>query len=116
MKLVLSEYSDQPDIKMPPKKDVKEQSLVQAVVELQLNGISHLSTNSIELAGSKEPSSTAPSPPSTPVNGPVDDEIEDPLCTAKSAHRITFQDVTTASFLIKGGVEYTPCPVLANRR
>lgn len=38
-------------------------------------------------------------------------DLEDPLCTAKSARKITFQDVTTASFLIKGGVEYTPCPV-----
>lgn len=96
---------------MPPKKDVKEQSLVEAVVELQLNGISHLNTSSVELAGSKEPSSTAPSPLSTPANGPVEEDFEDPLCTAKSAHRITFQDVTTASFMIKGGVEYTPCPV-----
>lgn len=38
-------------------------------------------------------------------------DLEDPLCTAKSARKISFQDVTTASFLIKGGVEYTPCPV-----
>lgn len=96
---------------MPPKKDVSDQSLLQAVVELKLNGISHLDTNNIELAGSKEPSSTAPSPPSTPANGPIVDELEDPICTAKSARRITFQDVTTASFMIKGGVEYTPCPV-----
>lgn len=111
MKLVVSEQSDQAVVKMPPKKDVKNQNLVEAVVQLQLNGVSHLDTSTIELAGSKEPSSTAPSPPSTPANGPVEDEFEDPLCTAKTAHRITFQDVTTASFMIKGGVEYTPCPV-----
>lgn len=37
--------------------------------------------------------------------------LEDPLCTARTAQKVTFQDVTTASFLIKGGVEYTPCPV-----
>lgn len=38
-------------------------------------------------------------------------ELEDPLCSPNNVQRITFQDVTTASFLIKGGVEYTPCPV-----
>lgn len=37
--------------------------------------------------------------------------LEDPLCSARTAQKVTFQDVTTASFLIKGGVEYTPCPV-----
>lgn len=40
-----------------------------------------------------------------------DSTLEDPLCTAATAKKITFQDVTTASFLIKGGVEYTPCTV-----
>src|ERR1700744_5459878 len=38
-------------------------------------------------------------------------ELEDPLCSPNNVQKITFQDVTTASFLIKGGVEYTPCPV-----
>lgn len=38
-------------------------------------------------------------------------ELEDPLCSPNNAQKITFQDVTTAAFLIKGGVEYTPCPV-----
>lgn len=39
-------------------------------------------------------------------------ELEDPLCSPNNVQRISFQDVTTASFLIKGGVEYTPCPVI----
>lgn len=38
-------------------------------------------------------------------------ELEDPLCSPNNVQKITFQDITTASFLIKGGVEYTPCPV-----
>lgn len=38
-------------------------------------------------------------------------EVEDPLCSPNNVQKISFQDVTTASFLIKGGVEYTPCPV-----
>lgn len=38
-------------------------------------------------------------------------ELEDPLCSPNNVQHITFQDVTTASFLIKGGVEYTPCSV-----
>lgn len=40
--------------------------------------------------------------------------LEDPLCSARTAQKVTFQDVTTASFLNKGGVEYTPCPVSGN--
>lgn len=39
-------------------------------------------------------------------------ELEDPLCSPNNVQKISFQDVTTASFLIKGGVEYTPCPVI----
>lgn len=39
-------------------------------------------------------------------------ELEDPLCSPNNIQKISFQDVTTASFLIKGGVEYTPCPVI----
>lgn len=38
-------------------------------------------------------------------------ELEDPLCSPNNVQKITFQDVTTAAFLIKGGVEYTPCSV-----
>lgn len=41
---------------------------------------------------------------------PEQASLEDPLCSARTAQAVTFQDVTTASFLIKGGVEYTPCP------
>lgn len=41
-------------------------------------------------------------------------ELEDPLCSPNNVQKISFQDVTTASFLIKGGVEYTPCPVDCN--
>lgn len=56
--------------------------------------------------------------PATPADRPklteVDKklrELEDPLCSPNNVQKITFQDITTASFLIKGGVEYTPCPV-----
>lgn len=56
-----------------------------------------------------------PSPSNVSEDGDVDVdvevEVEDPLCKARNAIKVTFQDVTTASFLIKGGVEYTPCPV-----
>lgn len=38
-------------------------------------------------------------------------ELEDPLCSPNNIQKITFQDVTKAAFLIKGGIEYTPCPV-----
>lgn len=38
-------------------------------------------------------------------------EIEDPFCNAKNPLKITFQDVTSAAFMIKNGVELTPCPV-----
>lgn len=40
-----------------------------------------------------------------------DDEIEDPFCNANNPLKITFQDVTSAAFMIKSGVELTPCPV-----
>lgn len=53
------------------------------------------------------PASTKTGPPSPDDDG----QLEDPLCCAKSAKKITFQDVTTAAFLIKGGVECTPCTV-----
>lgn len=39
-------------------------------------------------------------------------EIEDPFCNAKSPLKITFQDVTSAAFMIKNGIELTPCPVM----
>lgn len=39
-------------------------------------------------------------------------ELEDPLCSPNNIQKITFQDVATAAFLIKGGVECTPCSVM----
>lgn len=41
----------------------------------------------------------------------IDEEIEDPFCNANNPLKITFQDVTSAAFMIKNGVELTPCPV-----
>lgn len=42
----------------------------------------------------------------------TDDEIEDPFCNANNPLKITFQDVTSAAFMIRNGVELTPCPVI----
>lgn len=39
------------------------------------------------------------------------DEFTDPFCNADNPQIITFQDVTSAAFKIKNGIEYTPCPV-----
>lgn len=38
-------------------------------------------------------------------------DIVDPHCTAANPYRVTFQDITAAAFLIKNGIEYTPCTV-----
>lgn len=38
-------------------------------------------------------------------------EIIDPQCCAENPVRVTFQDITSASYLIKTGIEYTPCTV-----
>lgn len=38
------------------------------------------------------------------------DEFTDPFCNADNPQIITFQDVTSAAFKIKNGIEYTPCP------
>lgn len=38
-------------------------------------------------------------------------EFLDPFCNADNPQIITFQDVTSAAFKIKKGIEYTPCPV-----
>lgn len=38
-------------------------------------------------------------------------EILDPNCVATKPYRVTFQDITSAAFLIKSGIEYTPCTV-----
>lgn len=37
--------------------------------------------------------------------------IVDPYCIAEKPYRVTFQDVTSAAFLIKNGIECTPCTV-----
>lgn len=42
----------------------------------------------------------------------IDDEIEDPFCNENNPLKITFQDVTSAAFMIRNGVELTPCPVI----
>lgn len=39
------------------------------------------------------------------------DDFTDPFCNADNPQIITFQDVTSAAFRIKNGIEYTPCPV-----
>lgn len=38
-----------------------------------------------------------------------EEELIDPYCLDKNPLKITFHDVTSAAFLIKGGVENTPC-------
>lgn len=38
-------------------------------------------------------------------------DIVDPHCTATNPYTVTFQDITSAAFLIKNGIEYTPCTV-----
>lgn len=42
-----------------------------------------------------------------------DDDIPimDPNCVAEKPYRITFQDITSAAFMIKSGIECTPCTV-----
>lgn len=39
------------------------------------------------------------------------EEFADPFCNADNPQIITFQDVTSAAFKIKSGIEHTPCPV-----
>lgn len=41
----------------------------------------------------------------------VQETVSDPFCDAANPKIITFHDVTSASFKIKGGIEYTPCAV-----
>lgn len=38
-------------------------------------------------------------------------EILDPHCDPNNPQKISFHDITSAAFLIKDGVERTPCPV-----
>lgn len=39
-------------------------------------------------------------------------EIIDPNCVAEKPYKVSFQDITSAWFLIKSGIEYTPCTVI----
>lgn len=41
----------------------------------------------------------------------ADVNIVDPNCVAENPYRVTFQDITSAAFLIKSGIECTPCTV-----
>lgn len=38
-------------------------------------------------------------------------EIIDPHCTASNPYTVTFQDITSAAFLIRKGIDRTPCTV-----
>lgn len=42
-------------------------------------------------------------------------EIIDPFCSPENPVKITFQDITSASYLIKTGIEYTSCTVTIDR-
>lgn len=37
--------------------------------------------------------------------------IIDPNCGPENPYRVTFRDITSAAFLIKSGIECTPCTV-----
>lgn len=41
----------------------------------------------------------------------VAETVEDPYCDEKNPRIITFQDVCQAAFMIKGGIDVTPCRV-----
>lgn len=41
----------------------------------------------------------------------VAETVADPFCDEKNPRVITFQDVCQAAFMIRGGVETTPCSV-----
>lgn len=45
------------------------------------------------------------------VNDAVAETVADPLCDEKHPRVITFQDVCQAAFMIKGGIDVTPCRV-----
>lgn len=36
--------------------------------------------------------------------------VEDPFCSETKPQKINFHDVTSAAFMIRGGVNMTPCP------
>lgn len=37
--------------------------------------------------------------------------VLDPHCVAENPTKISFHDITSAAFMIKSGIEYTPCTV-----
>ena len=41
----------------------------------------------------------------------VVENVADPYCDEKNPRIITFQDVCQAAFMIKGGIDVTPCRV-----
>lgn len=41
----------------------------------------------------------------------VAETVEDPFCDEKNPRVISFQDVCQAAFMIRGGVEVSPCSV-----
>lgn len=45
------------------------------------------------------------------VDTSVEETVSDPFCDEKNPRIITFQDVCQAAFMIKGGVDVTPCRV-----
>lgn len=47
----------------------------------------------------------------TDTQNDVDGEVSDPHCLADNPIKVNFQDITSASFMIRSGVEYTPCTV-----
>lgn len=45
------------------------------------------------------------------VDTSVAETVDDPFCDEKNPRIISFQDVCQAAFMIKGGVDVTPCRV-----
>lgn len=43
-------------------------------------------------------------------NDEILEYVEDPYCSETKPQKISFHDVTSAAFMIRGGVEMTPCP------
>lgn len=86
---------------------VKEQKRIDKLSK----SIKKVNINIDNLDNGYDTSSNLSSGLSSPIIIEGNNDAEDPLCVAENPHKITFQDVTTAAFIIKGGVEYTPCPV-----
>lgn len=45
------------------------------------------------------------------VENGFDSEVIDPHCLAENPIQIQFQNISAAAFMIKNGIEYTPCTV-----